>query len=69
MKIPAECNKCKKKFDLEIDDKDEDMPVKDYLNKRFEGGFIFCPDCEAGKINASFDKPAKSSLNKTMKDV
>jgi len=46
MKLKSQCSKCKKMFDLEVNDKDSDILMQDYLNKRFKNGVLLCPKCE-----------------------
>ena len=43
--IPAECSKCKKSFDLAIEPKYADVPIRKVIRKKFGSERICCGEC------------------------
>jgi hypothetical protein len=43
--FPAECNKCKKAFDLVIKAKHSDTPIEKVFQEMFGGSGIYCGAC------------------------
>lgn len=46
MEVPCECSKCKKRFNLKIDNSEGEKEINQYLTERFgHSGTILCNNC------------------------